>query len=175
MAKRKAKTQDLENEEPKAHDALMAEADAEFSNPTPPGESTPAASLPLPPPEQQSTSGTPPASGAKQPDSQRSSSWISRFDSWGDHDVGVTLIEDREKGRMTIAFAEKPPERVRSFLKTHPNGVRYDEQAKVWYKHVNRANPKQTRRETEELAFEAANMLRQDKGLPLKESFWLGM
>jgi hypothetical protein len=43
------------------------------------------------------------------------------------------------------------------------------------YKRINQAKQRQSREEAEALAFKAANMIREKKGLEQKEAFSLGM
>jgi hypothetical protein len=102
------------------------------------------------------------------------SKWLARFSSWGDHEAGVNLTEDRQNRRMTIRFDEKPSDAVRTLLKEE-HGYRFDGEDQVWYKPINPAKARQGRSEAEELAFQAANLVRQDKGLEPKKAFLIGM
>ena len=110
-----------------------------------------------------------------EPAQQGKSTWASHFGSWADYEAGVKLIEDRENRRLTIKFDEKPSEAVRGLMKNPERGFRFDPDDQVWYKRLNHAKPGQSRREAEELAFDAANMIRQEKGLQTKKAFSLGM
>jgi hypothetical protein len=102
------------------------------------------------------------------------SKWLARFNSWADHEVGVRLTEDRQNRRMTIRFEEKPGEAVRKLLKEE-YGYRFDGEDAVWHKSINPAKARQSRGEAEELAFKAANLIRQEKGLEQKTAFLIGM
>jgi hypothetical protein len=102
------------------------------------------------------------------------SKWVSRFGSWADHEAGVYLTEDRQNRLMTIRFNEKPPEAVRKLMKEE-SGYRFDGEDQVWYKRISPASARQSREEAEELAFKAANLIRQENGLEAKKSFQLGM
>jgi len=100
------------------------------------------------------------------------SKWVSRFDFWDDYQAGVHLAEDRENHRMTIKFDEKPSEPVRNVMKKE-HAYQFDGEDQLWWKRVNFAKPRQTRQEAEDLAFQVANMIRQEKGLEQKQSFSL--
>jgi hypothetical protein len=100
------------------------------------------------------------------------SKWQSRFPEWIDEQAGVRLVEDRQNRRMTIRFAEKPPEAVRKLAKAE-YGFKFDFDDEVWYKRIDPAKPRQSRDEAAELAFNAANLIRQEKGLEQKSSFAL--
>jgi hypothetical protein len=102
------------------------------------------------------------------------SKWATRFSSWADHEAGVHLTEDRQNRRMTIGFDEKPAEAVRKLLKQE-YGYKFDGEDQLWYKRINPAKARQGRDEAEELAFKAANLIRQEKGLEPKKAFSLGM
>ena len=93
------------------------------------------------------------------------SKWVPRFGSHGDYEAGVHLIEDRENKRMLIKFDEKPSEPVRALMKSPDYGYRFDGEEQVWYKFINEARPRQSRREADELFLKVANMIRQEKGL----------
>jgi hypothetical protein len=80
------------------------------------------------------------------------------------------LIEDRENRRMTIKFDAKPSEAVRALVKAEPYRFRYDGGDQVWYKPIDQANPRQSRSEAEDLAVQAANLIRGEKGLPTKKA-----
>ncbi len=120
------------------------------------------------PPGQDSSS---PAAGPAEP---YRSKWADRFNSWGDHEAGVTVIEDRQNRRMTIKFDEKPSDPVRKLMKEQ-HGYRYDGEDQVWYKRINPAKARQHRDEAEDVAFKAASLIRQEKGLEPKAGFNLGM
>lgn len=117
------------------------------------------------------------AGAAETPDAApaRKSTWLARFGSWSDYEAGVHLIEDRQNRRMTIKFDEKPSEAVRALMKGEQQGFRFDGEDEVWYKKISQAKPRQSRQEAEELAFQAANMLRAEKGLEPRKAFALGM
>jgi hypothetical protein len=102
------------------------------------------------------------------------SKWLPRFNSWDDQEAGVYLTEDRQNRRMTVRFAEKPPEAVRQLMKEE-YGYRFDSEDPLWYKPINPAKARQCRAEAEELAFKSANLIRQDKGMEPKAAFLLGM
>ena len=76
---------------------------------------------------------------------------------------------------MTIKFDEKPSEQVRALMKGEPYGFRFDGEDEVWYKKISQAKSRQSHQEAEELAFKAANIIRQEKGLEPKKAFALGM
>jgi hypothetical protein len=100
---------------------------------------------------------------------------VSYFGSWADYEAGVKLIENRKDRTITIAFADKPSEAVRTVLKSEEFGFRYDPEDKVWYKRIDQARPVEARRQAEWLAFEVANMIRQEKGMELKKSPLISM
>ena len=60
-------------------------------------------------------------------------------------------------------------------MKGEQYGYRFDGEDEVWYKKISQAKPRQSRQEAEELAFQAANMIREEKGLEPKKAFALGM
>jgi hypothetical protein len=117
---------------------------------------------------------SPPAPSAADGQPQHRSSWQARFPQWGDYDAGVHLIEDRQNKRMMIQFDEKPSEAVRALLKSEEHGYRFDGEDQVWYKKINPGKPIQSRQEAEQLAFQVANLIREEKGLEPKKSFSLG-
>jgi hypothetical protein len=104
----------------------------------------------------------------------RKSTWLARFPVWTDAEAGVHLIEDRQNRRMAIKFDEKPGETVRGILKEQ-HGYRFDGENQLWYKRMNPATPRQDREEAEQLAFSAANLIREEKGLEQKKSFSLAL
>src|SRR5579884_41880 len=99
--------------------------------------------------------------------------WAPRFGSWADREAGVYLTEDRQNRRMTVRFAEKPSDAVRKLAKEE-YGYRFDGEDQLWYKPINPAKARQSRDEAEGLAFKAANVIRQDKGLEPKTAFLIG-
>lgn len=117
------------------------------------------------------------AAAGENPDASpaRKSNWVTRFGSWSDYEAGVHLIEDRQNRRMMIKFDEKPSGEVRSLMKGEQYGFRFDGEDEVWYKKISQAKPRQSRQEAEDLAFQAANMIREEKGLEPKKAFALGM
>jgi len=110
-------------------------------------------------------------SAAGAADGTKRSKWAPRFDSSSDNLAGVHLIEDRENDRMLIKFDEKPSEEVRALLKSQEHRYQFDGEEQVWWKKINPAKPRQCRREAQDLAFEAANMIRKEKGIELNEPF----
>ena len=76
---------------------------------------------------------------------------------------------------MTIKFDKKPSEEVRALMKGEQHGYRFDGEDEVWYKKISPAKPRQSRQEAEDLAFQAANIIRAEKGLEPKKAFSLGM
>ncbi len=60
-------------------------------------------------------------------------------------------------------------------MKGEQYGFRFDGEDEVWYKKIGQAKPRQSRQEAEDLAFQAANMIREEKGLGPKKAFALGM
>jgi hypothetical protein len=111
---------------------------------------------------------------AAAPDASKSQ-WSGRIGGgWGDFEAGVHLNEDHQNRRMTIRFDEKPSDDVRTVLKKD-HGYQFDGENQLWYKRVNPATARQSRTEAEELAFQVANMIRQEKGLEQKQSFHIGM
>ena len=101
--------------------------------------------------------------------------WNSRISGgWGDFEAGVHLNEDHRNRRMTIKFNEKPSEEVRKVMKEE-YGYRFDGENQLWYKRINPPTARQSREEAEEVAFQVANMTRQEKGLEQKQSFSIGM
>ena len=116
---------------------------------------------------------TPPA--AADAGEARRSKWLARFNSWGDHEAGVVVIEDRENHRVAIKFDEKPSEAVREVMKKEPYGFRFDPEDKLWYKKFGPARARQARTEADQLGFTVANIIRQEKGLEQKSAFNLGM
>ncbi len=76
---------------------------------------------------------------------------------------------------MTIKFDEKPSEEVRALMKGEQYGFRFDGEDELWYKKVSPAKPRQCRQEAEDLASQAANLIRAEKGLEPKKAFALGM
>jgi hypothetical protein len=105
----------------------------------------------------------------------RRSKWLDRFDSWGDHEAGVQVIEDRQNRRMVVKFDEKPSEAILQVVKSEPYSYDYDRENKVWYKKINPATARQARTEADQLGFTVANIIRQEKGLEQKQAFGLGM
>jgi hypothetical protein len=97
------------------------------------------------------------------------SKWAPRFGVFGDYEAGVRLIEDRQNRRLTIQFAEKPSEAVRAVLKSAEHGYRFDGEDQVWYKPINPDKPRQSREEADDLVYRVADMIRQEKGLPLRK------
>ena len=133
---------------------------------------------PVNPGEQQAAPAEGQAAGAGDaPDAApaRKSTWLARFPSWTDPESGVHLTEDRQNRRMTIKFDEKPSEEVRALMKGEQYGFRFDGEDEVWYKKISPAKPRQSRQEAEDLAFQAANLIREEKGLEPKKAFALGM
>ena len=114
------------------------------------------------------------APGSAEAPQEHKSKWLARFPSWIDPEAGVRLIEDRQNRRMTVKFDEKPEEKVRKVMKEELRW-RFDDENQLWYKKMNPATPRQDREEAEQLAFTVANMIREEKGLPQKQSFSLGM
>ena len=132
---------------------------------------------PVNPGEQQATPAEGQAAGAGDaPDAPaaRKSAWLARFRTWKDAEVGVHLTEDRQNRRMTIKFDEKPSEEVRALLKGERYGFRFDGEDEVWYKKISPAKPRQSRQEAEDLAFQAANLIREEKGLGPNEGLRAG-
>ena len=133
---------------------------------------------PVNPGEEQAPQAEGQAAGAKEaPDAApaRKSAWLARFPTWTDAEAGVHLIEDRQNRRMTIKFDEKPSEEVRTLMKGEQYGFRFDGEDELWYKKVSTAKPRQSRQEAEDLAAQAANLIRAEKGLEPKKAFALGM
>ena len=56
-------------------------------------------------------------------------------------------------------------------MKGEQYGYRFDGEDEVWYKKISQAKPRQSRQEAEDLAFQAANMIREEKGLEPKKAF----
>ena len=132
---------------------------------------------PVNPGEEQAPQAEGQAAGAKEaPDAvpARKSAWLARFPTWTDAEAGVHLIEDRQNRRMTIKFDEKPSEPIRNLIKKE-HEWRFDGEDELWYKAVSPAKPRQSRQEAEELAFNVANMVREEKGLEPKKAFALGI
>ncbi len=103
------------------------------------------------------------------------SQWSSRIGGgWTDAEAGVHLNEDHANHRMTIKFDEKPSEAVRNVMKKD-HGYQFDDEDQLWWKRVNFAKARQVRKEAEDVAFQVANMIRQERGLEQKQSFSLGM
>jgi hypothetical protein len=75
---------------------------------------------------------------------------------------------------MTIKFDEKSSEALRKLLK-EKHGYRFEPEDQLWYKRINQAKPRQSRQEAEELAFQAANVIRQEKGLEPKQAYGQGL
>jgi hypothetical protein len=115
---------------------------------------------------------TAPAGDAGEP---RRSKWLPRFDSWGDHEAGVTILEDRANRRMVVKFDDKPSKDVRDVMKGEPYSFKFDDQEQLWYKKFTPATARQARTEADQLGFTVANMIRQEKGLEQKPAFGLGM
>ena len=124
------------------------------------------------PPTASAAAEAPPAGEAPQ---DGRAAWSTRIVGiWTDVEAGVHLREDQTNRRMTIQFDEKPQEGVRRLLKEE-HGYRFDGENKLWYKRINPAAARQYRDEAEQLAFEAANLVRQERGLEQKSSFSLGV
>ena len=128
-----------------------------------------AADISFPPP-----TGQPAAPAGEDAGPGAGSKWATRFSSWADHEAGVHLTEDRQNRRMTITFDEKPAEAVRKLLK-QDYGYRFDGEDQLWYKRINPAKARQARDEAEEVAFKAATLIREEKGMEPKKAFSLGM
>jgi hypothetical protein len=105
----------------------------------------------------------------------RRSKWLPRFDSWGDHEAGVVVLEDRQNRRMVVKFDDKPSEAVREVMKGEPYGFRFDPDEQLWYKKFSPGIARQARTEADQLGFTVANIIRQEKGLEQKQAFGLGM
>ena len=60
-------------------------------------------------------------------------------------------------------------------MKSPAFGYRFDDEDLLWYKKISQAKPRQSRQEAEDLAFQVANMIREEKGLEPKKAFALGM
>ncbi len=99
------------------------------------------------------------------------SSWNTRIGGgWTDAEVGVHLNEDHRNRRTTIKFDEKPSEAIRKLIKEE-HGYRFDGENQLWYKRMNPATARQHRTEAEQVAFEVANLIRQERGLAQKSTF----
>ena len=123
----------------------------------------------------QPETGSPPADPSSAAPEAGKTQWNSRIGGgWGDFEAGVRLNEDHQNRRMTIKFDEKPSEEVRKLMKEE-FGYRFDGENQLWYKRINLPTARQSREEAEELAFQVANMIRQEKGLEQKESFSISM
>lgn len=114
------------------------------------------------------------ASGFSATSEAAKSQWSSRIGGgWTDAEAGVHLNEDHANRRMTIKFDEKPSEAVRNVMKKE-HGYQFDSEAQLWWKRVNFAKSRQVRNEAEDVAFQVANMIREERGLEQKQSFSLG-
>ncbi len=85
-----------------------------------------------------------------------------------DYLAGVHLRQRRMPRRMEIVFDDKPPQEVIDKLKE--NGYRYHGQDKAWAKPVGDDTAMRTRIEAERLYREAAEMVRQSKGVGAGQS-----
>ncbi len=106
--------------------------------------------------------------------SKKESTFVKRFGEWTDFETNVGLTEDRQNNRMLIRFGEKPSEAVRTLLKQE-YGYKFDPDDQVWYKRIDKAKPRQTRDEAQELAFKVGDMVREEKGLEPKWSAGRGI
>jgi hypothetical protein len=105
----------------------------------------------------------------------RRSQWLNRFDSWGDHEAGVTVIDDRQNRRMIVKFQDKPSKDVRDVMKGEPYEYKFDDGEQLWYRKYSAAIARQARTEADQLGFTVANIIRGEKGLEQKEAFGIGM
>lgn len=102
------------------------------------------------------------------------SQWTGRIGGgWTDAEAGVHLNEDHANHRLTIKFEEKPSEAIRNVMKKD-HGYQFDGEDQLWWKRVNFAKARQVRIEAENVAFQVANMIREERGLEQKQSFSLG-
>jgi hypothetical protein len=80
----------------------------------------------------------------------------------------VKLRQDRKNGLSTIAFKQAPSEVVLDLLDSH--GYQFDQEFGVFAKKVSELRPVESRTESAHLAFDAANIIRGEKGLDRKMS-----
>ncbi len=126
-------------------------------------------------PRREATAGPESAPAAAEAGQPRRSKWLDRFDSWGDHEAGVQVIDDRANRRMIVKFDEKPSDPVLQVVKTDPYSYKFDDKELLWHKKYTPATARQARTEADKLGFTVANIIRQEKGLEVKQAFGLGM
>jgi hypothetical protein len=97
--------------------------------------------------------------------------WIDRFAEYVDTEAGVKLRKDRKNGLSTIAFRDAPSQAVLDLLDAH--GYQFDQEFGVFAKKVSELRPVESRTESAHLAFDAANIIRGEKGLERKMSGYI--
>jgi hypothetical protein len=84
--------------------------------------------------------------------------------------------KDRSAGGQAVTSKGRVGQRkaVRNILKKE-HGYQFDGEDQVWWKRVNFAKARQVREETEDVAFQVATLIREEKGPAQKPSFSLGL
>jgi hypothetical protein len=90
--------------------------------------------------------------------------------SWRDNQAGVRLEEDRTNKLTTILFRDKPPSKAALFLAA--NGYVQDGE-NAYSKKIDPLRRYEHRAEREDVVLEVTNLVRDEKGLPRRESFYI--
>jgi hypothetical protein len=97
--------------------------------------------------------------------------WKDRFEEWVDTQAGVKLRLDRKNGLTTLAYRDQPPADVIELLDSR--GFTFDEELGVFAKKVSDMRPVESRQEAQHLAYDTANIIRAEKGLERKTSYYI--
>lgn len=90
---------------------------------------------------------------------------------WRDNEAGVRIEEDRKNRLTTILFREDPPEAATDRLADA--GYKRDGDDRVYSKKIDGMRAYQHREEAEQLVLDVTNDVREAKGLPPRESYYI--
>jgi hypothetical protein len=123
---------------------------------------------------QQAESGQPsqePGSEADIGQGNQKKPWKARMGHWRDNEAGVRIEEDRRNNLSTIIFRDKPPAKAIKLLQD--SGWKEDKEAGGWSKKIDRLRPGKSRATADETVLEVDNIIREGKGLPPRQSFYI--
>jgi len=101
--------------------------------------------------------------------------WKQRVGYWRDNEAGVRIEEDRRNGVSTIIFRDDVPDQSMRKAKQamRENGWQEDRHEGGWSKKIDRLRASQSREDAENMVLAVANIIREEKGLEPKQSFYI--
>jgi len=102
---------------------------------------------------------------------QQKRPWKSRFGHWRDNEAGVRIEEDRRNNLSTIIFKEEPPANAVKLLQER--GWVEDKEGGGWSRKIDPLRPGESRGKADDTVLEVDNIIREGKGLPPRQSFYI--